>query len=122
MAAVRHDLHNHIEHRSPALFSHLDDFVSEVQDRVNKAEGSTLSAKWDTVVNTWPFGLDGMTCPPVLCDVVEAVVGAVWLDSGTDMGAAWKVASRLLAPLHIPETKDTKLPAHPVRQVHVSLL
>jgi hypothetical protein len=34
--------------------------------------------------------------PKALADVVEALIGAVWLDSGGDWGAAWRVAAKVL--------------------------
>jgi dsRNA-specific ribonuclease len=35
--------------------------------------------------------------PKVMADVVEALIAAVWLDSGGDYEAAWRVAARVLA-------------------------
>ena len=51
--------------------------------------------------------------PQVLSDVVESLIGAVYVDSGGSLAAVWDVASRLLHPLVTPET----VAQHPIRRL-----
>jgi len=79
------------------------------------------ASKWDDVLRRWTFGLDTVTAPKVLCDIVEALVGAVWLDSEGSLSVTWAVAERLLSPVLVPLPGGDPLPAHPVRMIHVSI-
>lgn len=38
------------------------------------------------------FGLGDCKAPKVLGDIVESIAGAIFLDSGRDTSAAWKVS------------------------------
>ena len=77
-------------------------------------------ALWDAAMLEWTFGLPCSTAPKVLSDVIESLVGAVWVDSGADLAAAWAVARRLLAPLQVPTPGGAPLPHHPKRILYVS--
>eukprot|EP00887_Chlorella_sp_A99_P002196 scaffold21.g2196.t1 len=53
----------------------------------------------------------------VLSDVVESLIGAVYVDSGGSLPTAWAVIRHLLDPLVTPDT----VPRHPIRQLHMRL-
>ena len=53
--------------------------------------------------------------PQVLSDVLEALVGAVYVDCGGDLGTVWDVVRLLLHPLVTPTT----VPVHPIRHIQV---
>lgn len=98
--AVKHKLHVHLRHGSSALEKQIRDFVREVQDELLKPGFNS-------------FGLGDCKAPKVLGDIVESIAGAIFLDSGRDTAAVWKVFQPLLHPMVTPET----LPMHPVREL-----
>ena len=54
---------------------------------------------WEAIVQAHSFGTEELNAPPkVLADLVEAVVGAVFLDTRQDLAATWKV---LATTLHV---------------------
>ncbi|KFK42493.1 hypothetical protein AALP_AA1G000600 [Arabis alpina] len=98
--AVKHKLHFYLRHGSSALEKQIRDFVKEVQTESSKPGFNS-------------FGLGDCKAPKVLGDIVESIAGAIFLDSGKDTTAAWKVFQPLLQPMVTPET----LPMHPVREL-----
>ncbi|KAL0416894.1 UNVERIFIED_CONTAM: Endoribonuclease Dicer1 [Sesamum latifolium] len=98
--AVKHSLHLHLRHGSSALEKQIRDFVKEVQNELSKPGFNS-------------FGLGDCKAPKVLGDIVESIAGAIFLDSGCNTAAVWKVFQPLLNPMVTPET----LPMHPVREL-----
>jgi endoribonuclease Dicer len=98
--AVKHKLHLYLRHGSSALEKQIREFVKEVQTESSKPGFNS-------------FGLGDCKAPKVLGDIVESIAGAIFLDSGKDTTAAWKVFQPLLQPMVTPET----LPMHPVREL-----
>ncbi|KAF5743870.1 endoribonuclease Dicer 1 [Tripterygium wilfordii] len=98
--AVKHKLHVHLRHGSSALEKQIRDFVKEVQNELSKPGFNS-------------FGLGDCKAPKVLGDIFESIAGAIFLDSGRDTGAVWRVFEPLLQPMVTPET----LPMHPVREL-----
>nr|XP_016481139.1 PREDICTED: endoribonuclease Dicer homolog 1 [Nicotiana tabacum] len=98
--AVKHGLHLHLRHGSSALEKQIRDFVSEVKNELSKPGFNS-------------FGLGDCKAPKVLGDIFESIAGAIFLDSGCDTAAVWKVFQPLLHPMVTPET----LPMHPVREL-----
>jgi endoribonuclease Dicer len=99
--AVKHGLHLHLRHGSSALEKQIREFVKEAEKESSKPEGFNS------------FGIGDCKAPKVLGDIVESIAGAIFLDSGRDTGAVWKVFQPLLHPIVTPET----LPMHPVREL-----
>nr|AUH15437.1 dicer-like 1 protein [Dimocarpus longan] len=98
--AVKHKLHVHLRHGSSALERQIRDFVKEVQEELTKPGFNS-------------FGLGDCKAPKVLGDIIESIAGAIFLDSGRNTAAVWKVFQPLLHPMVTPET----LPMHPVREL-----
>lgn len=135
LAAVRANLHTHILYHSAALFNQIDEFVVEAESAVKRAGKeaagmvytpslSTSQFAWDDVMVRYGFGLDRICAPKVLSDIIEALMGAVWLDSQGDWEVAAAVAKHLLSPLPwIDEVavdgRQPRIPPHPVRRIHV---
>jgi len=69
-----------------------------------------LRAVYDGMVAAGFGQGDALAAPKVLGDMVEALVGAVFLDAGQDLEATWVVVARLLQPMPHPDT----VPIHPV--------
>ncbi|CAN6589034.1 unnamed protein product [Malus baccata var. baccata] len=98
--AVKHNLHVHLRHGSSALEKQINDFVKEVGNELSKPGFNS-------------FGLGDCKAPKVLGDIFESIAGAIFLDSGHNTAAVWKVFQPLLQPMVTPET----LPMHPVREL-----
>ncbi|XBI58935.1 hypothetical protein VPH35_040083 [Triticum aestivum] len=83
-AAVAHGLHRFLRHETPFLGQHADDFAAEIA--------------------AYPVHSNGQVrAPKCLSDMVEALIGAVFLDSGDDNEQVWRVFRRLADPLIGPE-------------------
>eukprot|EP01023_Acetabularia_acetabulum_P052652 TRINITY_DN5847_c0_g1_i2.p2 TRINITY_DN5847_c0_g1~~TRINITY_DN5847_c0_g1_i2.p2 ORF type:complete len:224 (+),score=54.35 TRINITY_DN5847_c0_g1_i2:67-738(+) len=61
------------------------------------------------------FGIGEVGASKVLGDLVEAVVGAVYMDCGRDLVKSWEVVQHLLGDLPNPKN----IPVHPIRQLIV---
>ncbi|XP_060199818.1 ribonuclease 3-like protein 2 isoform X2 [Lycium barbarum] len=80
--AVRHGLYNYLRHNSAILDEKVKEFVITVQQE-EKMEF---------------YGGD-IKAPKVLADIVESIMGAVYLDCGFDVNALWMIFRRLLEPI-----------------------
>lgn len=98
--AVKHKLHVHLRHGSSALETQIREFVKDVREEISKSGFNS-------------FGLGDCKAPKVLGDIIESIAGAIFLDSGYDTSAVWKVFQPLLDPMVTPET----LPMHPIREL-----
>ena len=84
---------------------------------MQKAGRLSPEAAWHAVPAAHTFGLPKHSAPKVLSDIIESLIGAVFIDSGCSLDATWAVAHRLLAPL----APLGKTPMHPKRELHVSV-
>ncbi|KAL4860046.1 Endoribonuclease Dicer 1 [Chlorella vulgaris] len=110
---VKHGLHAHVRHQSPRLFSHIADFADEWQERLQEAlQGAGEQAGRGRGKEATAARLKAAE-QAVLSDVVESLLGAVFVDTGGNLDTTWAVIQRLLAPLVVPKT----LPVHPVRRL-----
>lgn len=66
----------------------IRDFVKEVQDELSKPGFNS-------------FGLGDCKAPKVLGDIVESIAGAIFLDSGRDTAAVWRVSFSFTLNLNI---------------------
>ena len=71
---------------------------------------------WDDILRKHSFGIPGCAAPKVLCDIVEALVGAVWLDSGGDLEKTWQCIVVLTTP--IPGVRGEPVAINPVRLLY----
>ncbi|KAM3203968.1 ribonuclease 3-like protein 2 isoform X1 [Capsicum annuum] len=80
--AVRHGLYNYLRRDSAVLDEKVKEFVIAVkQEEEMEFHGGMIKA------------------PKVLADIVEAVMGAVFLDCGFDVNAFWVIFRGLLEPI-----------------------
>lgn len=90
-AALKHDLHKFLRHRKPLLDGQIQEFMEGIKE--------------------YPSHSHGMIDPPkVLADILESLIGAIFIDADSSMDATWEVVERLLQPLMTPEN----LKLHPV--------
>ncbi|XP_058065464.1 endoribonuclease Dcr-2 [Anopheles bellator] len=109
---VRCKLHRYILSRSPLLTDTIDRFV-EVQNAKQNKIGDwvrLLTEESDTPL------VEYVDVPKVLGDVFEALIGAIYLDSGCDLLCTWRVCYALLRNEINNFTMDT--PIQVVRQLY----
>ncbi|MFS7995238.1 putative ribonuclease III [Helianthus anomalus] len=94
-AALKYDLHKYLRHRKPLLDVQIQEFMEGILE--------------------YPSHSYGMIDPPkVLADILESLIGAIFLDTNSSMDDTWKVVERLLQPLITPEN----LMQNPVAKFH----
>ncbi|CAI0550929.1 unnamed protein product [Linum tenue] len=94
-AALNHGLHRYLRHRKPQLGDQIEAFVEEIAE--------------------YPVHSNGLVnAPKTLADIVESLIGAVFVDSDCSVDTVWKVFKRLLEPI---VEKDT-LRVHPVTELY----
>ncbi|KAK9060422.1 hypothetical protein SSX86_021126 [Deinandra increscens subsp. villosa] len=83
-AALRHGLYKFLRHRKPLLDRQIQEFMEGIIE--------------------YPSHSYGMIDPPkVLADILESLIGAVFVDTDESMDDTWEVIRRLLQPLITPE-------------------
>lgn len=94
-AALKYDLHKYLRHRKPLLDGQIQEFMEGIVE--------------------YPSHSQGMIDPPkVLADILESLIGAIYIDTDSSMDATWEVIERLLQPLITPENFQL----HPVAKFH----
>ncbi|OIS99121.1 PREDICTED: ribonuclease 3-like protein 2 [Nicotiana attenuata] len=80
--AVRHGLYNYLRRNSPILDEKVKEFVITVQQEAEME-----------------FYGGVMKAPKILADIVESVMGAVYVDCGFDVNSFWVIFRGLLEPI-----------------------
>jgi endoribonuclease Dicer len=93
-AAVRKNLHPHLQHFS----GFLDNQIKEYVDSVSASSKSTQGPKG----------------PKTLGDLVESIAGAILIDSKLNLEEVWKIVKPLLSPIVTPD----KLELPPLRELY----
>ncbi|CAI9280062.1 unnamed protein product [Lactuca saligna] len=90
-AALKYNLHKFLRHQKPLLQRQIQEFMEGIEQ--------------------YPSHSHGMIDPPkVLADLLESLIGAIFIDTDSSMDSTWEVVERLLQPLITPEN----LKLHPV--------
>ncbi|KAK6918832.1 Ribonuclease III domain [Dillenia turbinata] len=93
--ALNHGLHNYLRHKKPLLEEQIRFFREEILG--------------------YPLHSNGLVdAPKVLCDIVESVIGAVFIDCGSSIDNVRKVFMPLLEPIITPQT----LQVHPMTRLY----
>ncbi|XP_051116787.1 ribonuclease 3-like protein 3 [Andrographis paniculata] len=94
-AALKNELHKFLRHRIPLLPIQIEGFRNEMKK--------------------YPLHSCGLIdAPKVLADIVEALIGAIFIDSNSSMDTTSEITIRLLEPIITPEN----LPTHPMTKLH----
>ncbi|MFS7998880.1 putative ribonuclease III [Helianthus anomalus] len=80
--AFKHGLHRFLRHEDPSLNERVQELMEGIKEHPLHSHG---------LINS----------PKILADIVEAVVGAVYVDTG--LHETWEVVKNLLQPLTTPE-------------------
>ncbi|GAB2274930.1 hypothetical protein Dimus_009699 [Dionaea muscipula] len=92
--AVQHGLHRYLRHNKPLLHEQIEGFMEEISSH--------------------PIHSNGLVdVPKALADIVESIIGAVFIDSNSSLDTVWEVFRELLEPIISPRT----LGVHPVKQL-----
>uniref|UniRef100_A0A1D1XPC4 Ribonuclease 3-like protein 3 n=1 Tax=Anthurium amnicola TaxID=1678845 RepID=A0A1D1XPC4_9ARAE len=92
--AVGSHLHRFLRHNISNLDGQIEDFAQAMLD--------------------YPIHSNGLIdAPKVLADIVESLLGAIFVDSRSNLETVWKVYKRLSAPMISPKT----LGRHPVSEL-----
>ncbi|XP_076926025.1 ribonuclease 3-like protein 3 [Bidens hawaiensis] len=91
----KHGLHRFLKHDDPSLNERVEEFKEGIKQ--------------------YPLHSQGMiNSPKILADIVEAVIGAVYVDTGLSIDDTWEVVKNLLEPLTTPEN----LSLNPVKKLN----
>nr|AFB82635.1 dicer-2 [Penaeus japonicus] len=105
-AAAKGKLHQHLLHINPKLEASIDKFLSILhQDPL----GEELNTEDDVQ------DCEDVEIPKALGDMVEAIIGAVYLDSNRSLKVAWQVIERILEDLLNTSIQTIQL--NPIRQL-----
>ncbi|XP_055921701.1 endoribonuclease Dicer [Eupeodes corollae] len=114
---VRNRFHQYILYESPKLSECIRKFVEFQKTQDHRVTDQVKILLEENILQKESFNLaQNIDVPKALGDVVEALIGAVFLDSGNDLRCTWKVISQLLDI----ELNDfiAEVPLDPVRQLY----
>ncbi|CAH9128863.1 unnamed protein product [Cuscuta epithymum] len=89
LAAVRANLHPHLQHCSTNLESQILEFEKSISN-------SSCTAEL----------LVGGKAPKELGDLVESIAGAILIDTKLDLGKVWEIFEPILSPIVTPESLE----------------
>ncbi|XP_058783528.1 ribonuclease 3-like protein 3 [Vicia villosa] len=92
--AIKHGLERYLRHKQPNLKDEIQRFIERVDDYYLHSNGQLYA-------------------PKALADIVESIIGAIFIDSNLSLDIVWKVARKLLEPIIEPES----VKKHPVSQL-----
>lgn len=93
--ALKHGFYKYLRHKKPLLQEQIQEFTQDVMD--------------------YPFHSNGLVnAPKALADIVESLIGAVFIDTNSSPDTVWKVFKRLLEPIINPKTYQK----HPVSELN----
>lgn len=95
-AAVRRELHHHLQHRSGLLETQIEEYVKFVA--TSSTDTNSLATK---------------KSPKALGDLVESIAGAILVDTKLNLDEVWRVFEPLLSPIVTPD----KLELPPLREL-----
>ncbi|KAI9317068.1 dicer-2 protein [Dichotomocladium elegans] len=105
---VENDLHKNIKHYSGRLVKAIEEFCLELEEVKNK--GDAQGEYWRD-----------MSIPKVLSDVVESMLGAVFIDAGFDLDPVEKVFEKWMVPLFEKHVSPDTIHVHPLRKLTTGL-
>ncbi|XP_060199810.1 ribonuclease 3-like protein 2 isoform X1 [Lycium barbarum] len=101
--AVRHGLYNYLRHNSAILDEKLVRTSTNATGYLPPPTSNTYKVKEFVITvqqeEKMEFYGGDIKAPKVLADIVESIMGAVYLDCGFDVNALWMIFRRLLEPI-----------------------
>ncbi|XP_073139060.1 ribonuclease 3-like protein 3 [Henckelia pumila] len=93
--AMKYSLHKFLLHNKPLLANKIEEFSEDMKKYPLHS-----------------FGL--IDAPKVLADIVESLIGAIYIDSNSSMDKTWEIMKTLLVPLVTPAS----VKMHPATRLH----
>lgn len=109
-AAVRKNLQCHLLYLAPKLQASIDKFINLFQNGLHDDE--EIFTEDDDV------DLEDVEVPKALGDLIEAIIGAVYLDSGRSLQRAWDVVQVLMGDVFKDTVKRKDIPINCVRKLY----
>uniref|UniRef100_A0A0P4WEE1 Uncharacterized protein n=1 Tax=Scylla olivacea TaxID=85551 RepID=A0A0P4WEE1_SCYOL len=109
-AAVRKNLQCHLLYLAPKLQASIDKFINLFQNGLDDDE--EIFTEDDAV------DLEDVEVPKALGDLIEAIIGAVYLDSGKSLQRAWDVVQVLMGDIIEETLKRKDIPINCVRKLY----
>ena len=81
--------------QSPMLFNMIKSYVEDRSKELDKVNNNNLKL----INETEPPELEYVEVPKVLGDVLESLIGAIYIDSGHDLETVWVIFRRLFPHL-----------------------
>jgi len=109
---VRNKFHTFLLHRSTKLVESMLRFIKHQEDKDHKIDNDILFLieERETKIS------EAVDVPKTLGDIVEALIGAIYLDSGKDLNVTWKIVYNLIR--HEIETFVKDVPKNHVRMLY----
>ncbi|KAJ9078333.1 Dicer-like protein 1 [Entomophthora muscae] len=103
-------LHRHILHFSNKLMHAMEDFMHVM---------ANLRSQWEEAKEGAPKGeyWFDINAPKVISDVLEAVIGAVFVDSGFNFDAPYAIFTKFIQPLYDNHIAPNMVIVHPTIQL-----
>ncbi|CAL4133400.1 unnamed protein product, partial [Meganyctiphanes norvegica] len=89
--AVTVNLHKYLVYSNSKLQASIDRFIELLDDHVDDEDNDELNCEEDTEV------VEDIEVPKALGDMVEAIIGAVYLDSQQSLHQTWNVIEKLMS-------------------------
>ncbi|QQP35616.1 Uncharacterized protein FKW44_023891 [Caligus rogercresseyi] len=101
LITIKAGLHCHLLHSEPLLLSRIDSTIASVnfENRGGLSESDLFEMRCSLLSETECPILEDIDVPKALGDVVESLLGAVFLDSGFHLPTVWEVFKRLCPQL-----------------------
>ena len=89
---VDHGLHHFIQMQSPRLFNMILSYVEDLR-------AEQVQTNLNLINEEEPPELEYVEVPKVLGDVFESLMGAIFIDSGHDLGVVWRIFKKMFPHL-----------------------
>ncbi|XP_066938837.1 endoribonuclease Dicer-like [Macrobrachium rosenbergii] len=106
-AAAKHELQKYLLHMSPKLQAAIDKFLQLCQEKGLERALVTEDEEDD---------VEEIEVPKSLGDLIESIIGAVYLDSNRDLEITWNVVSVLMGDVF--QKKHEDIPMNPIRLLY----
>lgn len=110
--AVKYGLHTALLQYSPAINDAIEKFVTFQAERNYKIDDDLL---WILYEEDECNIAECVEVPKILADIFEALIGAIYLDTGKDLGKVWEILYGLMKNEIDSFSKD--VPKQPVRAI-----
>ncbi|KAI9029207.1 hypothetical protein DFJ74DRAFT_657501 [Hyaloraphidium curvatum] len=123
MLCVRLGLHVHLDHGSGALLHAVGDYCDDLEQLERREPlPEKRDPQYGHLAPDPKLRWMSLQAPKALADIVESMLGAVYLDSGFSLRAVERVFKRVMLPLVEKNIDPRRPPRHPVQLVVQVLL